>query len=29
MPYGLIYAKEPSREVMQFVAAVGQLNSNP
>lgn len=29
MPYGLIYAKEPSKEVMQFVAAVEQLNSNP
>lgn len=29
MPYGLICAKDPSKEVMQFVAAVGQLNSNP
>lgn len=27
MPYGLIYAKDPSREVLQFVAAVGQLNA--
>lgn len=26
IPYGLIYAKDPSKEVLQFVAAVGQLN---
>lgn len=26
LPYGLIYAKDPPREVMQFVMAVGQVN---
>lgn len=29
IPYGLIYAKGPSREVLQLVAAVGQFNANP
>lgn len=29
IPYGLIYGKGPSREVLQLVAAVGQLNANP
>lgn len=26
--YGLIYAKDPPREVMQFIMAVGQVNEN-
>lgn len=26
MPYGLIYSKEPSRELLQFLMAVGQIN---
>lgn len=26
IPYGLIYAKDPPREVMQFIMAVGQVN---
>lgn len=26
LPYGLIYAKDPPREVMQFIMAVGQVN---
>ena len=25
MPYGLIYAKEPSKEVLEFIMAVGQM----
>ena len=29
LPYGLIYAKDPSKEVMQFVVAVGQFNAKP
>lgn len=28
LPYGLIYAKDPPREVMQFIMAVGQVNEN-
>lgn len=27
MPYGLIYAKDPPREVLQFIMAVGQMRS--
>lgn len=27
MPYGLIYAKDPPREVLQFIMAVGQMGS--
>ena len=26
LPYGLIYAKDPPKEVLQFIMAVGQLN---
>lgn len=26
IPYGLIYAKDPPKEVMQFIMAVGQVN---
>lgn len=28
LPYGLIYALDPSKEVLQFVTAVGQLNED-
>lgn len=28
IPYGLIYAKDPPREVMQFIMAVGQIGDN-
>ena len=27
MPYGLIYAKDPPQEVLQFIMAVGQMGS--
>lgn len=26
IPYGLIYAKEPTKEVLQFIMAIGQVN---
>ena len=25
MPYGLIYAKEPSKELLQFIMAIGNI----
>lgn len=28
IPYGLIYAKDPPKEVMQFIMAVGQIGDN-
>ena len=26
MPYGLIYAKDPSKEVLQFIMAIGNMD---
>lgn len=28
IPYGLIYAMEPSKELLQFLVAIGEADSN-